>query len=308
MSKINNPKLIIGIPCHNEERSIGKVVTDFHLTFPEAEIWVVDNNCTDGTATVAKQSGTKVFFERRKGKGYAVRKIFNEFEGDFLILIDGDGTYLASDAKFLFDQAVKEQADLAVGNRMMRRNRKEFSFSHWWGNKFVTAVLNALFGTGFQDVESGLRVLSGDFVRSSAMLSSGFGVEPEITVLAIEKEAVVREYPISVLPRMKGSYSKLRTFQDGAVVLYTMISLFRDYRPLKFFSYLALGGFLTASFLGWYSVRDYLTTGIVKHIPALIVGGLFAVCGFISFISGLILSGIKRRYEELVELLSRKKH
>jgi glycosyltransferase involved in cell wall biosynthesis len=299
-------KITIAIPCHNEELTIEKVVDDFRRELPEALILVVDNNSSDDTAKKAKDTGALVISEKRQGKGYAVQRIFDEFQGDILVLVDGDDTYLATDVHKLVVPVAEEGIEMVVGNRMHPLNNKIFSGSHWLGNKFLTKSLNVLFGVKLQDMESGFRAIDKKFVSSSALLAGGFGIEPELTIQTLERGMKIKEVPISIRSRKEGSHSKLNTIQDGTVVLYTIISLFRDYKPLQFFSLTSSVFFLVAMGLGWYSIRDYVATGVVYHIPALFVAGFFAIASFVSFIAGLILSSIKRRHEELLVILGRK--
>lgn len=304
---MKDKKIIVAIPCYNEALSIGKVIADFKKELPEAEILVVDNNSKDRTAEAAKDLGVQVVSEKKQGKGFAVQRIFDEFRGDILVLVDGDDTYLAGDVHNLLKSVIDEEADMAVGNRIHSKNNAIFSNSHWFGNKFLTLALNLIFGTRLRDMESGFRVMNKKFIESSALLAGGFGIEPEITIQALEKGMQIKEISINLKSRGKDSHSKLNAVRDGTVVLYTIISLFRDYKPLKFFSLLSGICLLLGFGLGWYSIRDYLETGIVYHIPALVVAGFFMIASFMSFIAGLILSSIKRRHDELVVIMRRNK-
>ena len=307
MVEIKEKLIVVAIPCYNEEVTIGKVMADFKTELPTAEFLVIDNNSTDRTAEIAIRAGARVFSEKKQGKGFAVQKIFEIFKGDILILVDGDDTYPAESVKKIINPIINEEAEMVVGNRMHRRNLKNFSQSHWLGNKFLTRSLNFLFRTKLKDMESGFRAMDKKFIESSALLASGFGIEPEITIQALEKGMRIKEIPIAVKIRKNGSHSKLNAVRDGTIVLYTIISLFRDYKPLQFFTLITSIFFLITIGLGWYSIRDYVATGIVYHIPALFVSGFFAVAGFISFIAGLILSSIKRRHDELLVILRRKR-
>ena len=302
-----NEKIVIGIPCYNEEKTIKKVIKDFQKKMPKSDIIVVDNNSSDGTFEIAKKAGARVFFEKKQGKGFAVQKIFNEFNGDILVLIDGDDTYSVDDAHKLIKPIIEGVADMVVGDRIHIDNTKVFSSSHWWGNKFLTTALNICFATKFKDMESGLRAMNKNFVQSTAILAGGFGIEPEIMIQAIEKGCVIKEVPISLVPRSDGSDSKLNTVKDGTIVLYTVLSLFRDYKPLHFFLILAVILVLLSFILGWYSLEGYFETGIVSHIPSLVVAGFLISASFTSFIAGIILSSIKRRHDELVVLMNRMK-
>lgn len=300
-------KITVAIPCYNEESTIAKVISDFKTELPQADVMVVDNNSKDNTAEVARRLGAVVFSEKKQGKGNAVRKIFDEFKGDIMILVDGDDTYLAKDVHNLLLPVLEGSADMTVGNRIHKKNSEAFTSSHWLGNKFLTSALNLIFRTRLKDMESGFRAMDKKFVDSSALLAGGFGIEPEITIQALEKGMRIKEIPISLFQRKEGSHSKLNAVRDGTTVLYTIISLFRDYKPLQFFSLLSLLSLLFAFGLGWYSIKDYVRTGIVTHIPSLVVAGFFSVSALINFIAGLILSSINRRHEELLVILRRKR-
>lgn len=303
----NDSKIVIAIPCYNEEITIGKVISDFQRELPQAEIVVIDNNSRDNTSLCAKQAGARVIAEKRQGKGFAVQKIFNEFQGDILVLVDGDDTYQAGDVHGLVNLVKEGKAEMAVGNRIHKKNNNSFTASHWFGNKFLTKSLNFLFRTKIRDMESGFRAIDKLFVESSALLAGGFGIEPELTIQALERGMRIREIPISLSFRRAGSHSKLNAIRDGSIVLYTIISLFRDYKPLQFFSLISGLFILGGAGLGWYSIKGYLSTGIVHHIPSLIVAGFFMISSFICFIAGLILSSIKRRHDELLVIINRKR-
>ncbi len=300
-----NEKIIVVIPCYNEEKTIEKVVRDFKKELPHARILVVDNNSTDKTQIKARKAGAEVVFEKKQGKGHAVQRSLEEFREDIFVLVDGDDTYRAIDVHILIDLIVKDIADMAVGNRMVTTNRTAFSTSHWFGNKFLNAVLNMFFRTRFNDMQSGLRVMNKRFMNSTALLAGGFSIEPELTIQAVEKGMVVKEVSIALAPRPKGSHSKINAVRDGTIALYTLVSLFRDYKPLQFFTFLAGACFLSGAVLGWVGTAEYFATGLVTRIPSLIVSGFLFIAGLISGISGLILSSIKRRHDELVVLLNR---
>jgi glycosyltransferase involved in cell wall biosynthesis len=300
-------KIIVGIPCYNEESSIKKVIEDFKRELPEARIFVVDNNSTDRTAEIARNAGAEVFSEKKQGKGFAVQKLFKVFNGDILVLVDGDDTYPAESVKKLLEPVVSEEVEMVVGNRIHNKNMKNFSRSHWFGNKFFIKFLNVLFGKDIKikDVFSGYRVFSRDFISAVILLSKGFEIESELSIQAIENKLKIKEIDVFYRLRKAGSNSKIKTFRDGVTILYVIISLFRDYKPLVFFSSMSFI-FLTFSFLlGWYGIKDYFATGMVYHFPSLFVSGFFAIASFVSFIAGLILSSIKRRYDEIISILKK---
>jgi glycosyltransferase involved in cell wall biosynthesis len=300
-----NEKVIVVIPCYNEEKTIQKVVGDFRKELPQARVLVVDNNSTDQTRTKALAAGAEVVFEKKQGKGHAVQRSLEEFREDIFVLVDGDDTYQASDVHRLIELIVKDVADMAVGDRMTLTNRDAFSTSHWFGNKFLNIALNMFFYTHLNDMQSGLRVMNKRFMNSTALLAGGFSIEPELTIQAVEKGMIVKELPISLHARPDGSHSKINAVRDGTIALYTLVSLFRDYKPLQFFTTLLGFCFVVGVILGWYGTKEYFETGIVTRVPSLIVSGFFFIAGLISGIAGLILSSIKRRHDELVVLLNR---
>ncbi len=300
-------KILVVVPCYNEEKTIKKVVKGFRKELPHAKILVVDNNSQDDTYNCAASSGACVVFEKKQGKGHAVQRALEEFREDIFVLVDGDDTYKAKDVHNLLDIVQKDIADMAVGNRMISKNRKAFSTSHWYGNRFLNGILNMIFRSNFCDMQSGLRVMNKRFMNSTALLAGGFSIEPELTIQAIEKGMVIKEIPISLHERPKGSHSKINAVRDGTIALYTLVSLFRDYQPLQFFTIFSGIFLIGGACLGWYGTVDYFDTGIVTRVPSLIVSGFLIIASLISMIAGLILSSIKRRHDELVVLLNRMK-
>ncbi len=297
--------IVVVIPCYNEEKTIAKVIKDFRRELQEARIVVIDNNSSDNTRQKALNAGAEVFFEKKQGKGYAVQKSFDIFNEDIFVLVDGDDTYFAGDVKKILQPILDQRADMVVGNRMHKENLNAFSTRHWYGNKFLNHVLNFFFHTHINDMQSGLRVMSKDFISSTALLAGGFSIEPELTIQAIEKGMIIKEIPIILHKRPDGSHSKINTVRDGTIALYTLLSLFRDYKPLQFFSTLSFIFLIGGIILGWMGVSEYFELGTVSRMPSLVVAGFLILASFISFISGLILSSIKRRHDELVVILKR---
>lgn len=292
-------KIVVAIPCYNEETTIGKVVADFRNEKINSDIVVIDNNSKDKTAEMAREAGAIVVPEKKRGKGYAVQRIFDEFEGDILVLVDGDDTYSAAEVDKLLAPLISNEADMVVGNRMQYSNKSSFSKAHWAGNKIFTRMLNSLFGTSLRDILSGYRAFNKNFINSVALLAKKFEVESELTIQAIEKDLKIKEVDISLKPRIKGSNSKIKAVRDGAAISYAILSLFRDYKPLKFFSILSFIFLVGGIILGWYSIEDYLKTGLVNRLPSLLVASFFILSSFVSFTAGLILSSVKRRNDEI---------
>lgn len=300
-----NLNFVVAIPCYNEELTIAKVIRDFRNELPNSKIIVFDNNSKDKSAELAMSSGAEVLCVKKQGKGNVVKNIFKKIDEDILILVDGDDTYFAKDVKKLVQPIIDDEADMVVGNRIMGKNRG-MNTSHNLGNKLFRWILNIFFRTKFQDILSGYRVFSKDFYKNVSLLSSGFEVETELTLQALEREFRVMEIPIGYQPRPEGSHSKIREFGDGSKIIFTIISLFRDYRPMTFFSCLGFFFILVGLALGFRVVLEFFETGLVPRLPTAVLSITFIILGFTSFLSGLTVSAINRRYRELENILKNK--
>ena len=230
-----NEKIAVLIPCYNEEVTIGYVVEDFKRFLPQAEIYVYDNNSTDKTAEAALRAGATVRPEYRQGKGAAVRTMFRDIDADCYIMADGDATYPAASAPAMAELVLSQKADMVIGDRLsttyFTENKRKF---HNFGNLLVRKLINSLFNSSIKDIMTGYRAFSYNFVKTYPVLSQGFEIETEMTIHALDKNFLIREIPIDYSDRPPGSESKLNTYADGIKVLKTIFTLYKDYKPLKF--------------------------------------------------------------------------
>lgn len=292
------------IPCYDEAVTIGRVVREFRRELPEARILVFDNNSTDATVQQALAHGAEVSHEYKRGKGNVVRTMFREVEADVYVMVDGDGTYPADQVHSLLAPVLAGKADMVVGSRLGQYSDGAFRFLHHFGNRMIRSLINTLFGSRLRDVLSGYRCFSSRFVQSVPVLSTGFEVETELTLHALDKGFAVREIPVRYLARPAGSTSKLNTLRDGLLVVKTVLSIFKDYRPLRFFSAIGLACGLLGLLIGSIPVREFLDSGVVSHpSTAVLATGLMLISG-LSVMTGLILDTINRRYREQHQLLS----
>lgn len=295
-------KIAVLIPCYNEAKTIRKVVSDWKHVMPEATVYVYDNNSTDGTAKIAAEAGAVVRHEYRQGKGNVVRTMFREVFADCYILVDGDDTYPAEDGPAMADAVLKEKADMVVGDRLsstyFTENKRPF---HNFGNSLVRLSINKMFDTDIKDIMTGYRAFSYKFIKTFPVLSKGFEIETEMTIHAVDKNMYVKNHTITYRDRPEGSESKLNTYSDGLKVLGTILRLYRDYKPLGFFTWLAVILFVLMLIFLVPVLSDYLVTGLVAKFPTLIVCGFTAIAAVISLFAGLILSSIvhesKMEYE-----------
>lgn len=296
-------KIAVLIPCYNESKTIKKVVEDYKKALPEAKIYVYDNNSTDKTDVIAKKAGAIVRYEYRQGKGNVIRTMFREIDADCYLMIDGDDTYPAENAKEMCDLILNGKADMVIGDRLsstyFTENKRPF---HNFGNKIVRWLINHLFKNKVKDIMTGYRAFSYEFVKGFPVLSKGFEIETEMTIHAVDKNFKLIEIPVNYRDRPEGSVSKLNTYSDGLKVLKTIATLFKEYKPFGFFSFLAVLLAIFATILVVPVFLDYFKTGLVLRFPTLIVSGFIYVFALLLFITGIILQVIVKKNRQNYEL------
>lgn len=304
-------KIAVLIPCYNESKTIAKVIQDFKHHLPEAVIYVYDNNSSDGTDEIARQNGAIVRYEHQQGKGNVIRRMFREINAHCYIMADGDDTYPAKFAPEMTQAILNENVDMVVGDRLsstyFTENKRPF---HNFGNRIVRSSINQLFKSNIKDIMTGYRAFSYAFVKTFPVLSKGFEIETEMTIHAIDKNMSIKNVIVDYRDRPTGSDSKLNTLSDGIKVIFTIIKLWKSYKPFHFFSLLALVIFLIsmALFIPLVFI-PFLSTGLVERFPTLILCGFAVIAAIISFFSGMILDTLiqkeKREFEFRLQLLDR---
>lgn len=300
-------KIAVLIPCYNESKTIAKVVKDYKEALPEADIYVYDNNSVDETDKIAKEAGAIVRYERRQGKGNVIRSMFHQIDADCYLMIDGDDTYPAENARQMCDEVLSGGADMVIGDRLsstyFEENKRPF---HNIGNVTVRYLINKLFHSNVRDIMTGYRAFSRDFVKMFPVLSKGFEIETEMTIHALDKNMLLKEIPVTYRDRPAGSVSKLNTYSDGMKVIFTIFRLFRDYKPLLFFSCISLGLLVLAAILFAPVFYEYLQTGLVPRYPTLIVSGFIVLLAMLLWSCGLILEVLVKKHRQMFEILRNK--
>lgn len=289
------------LPCYNEEAAIGATVERFRAALPSAQIYVYDNNSADRTRAVAAAAGAIVRSERQQGKGHVVRRMFADVDADVYVMADGDLTYDAGSAPAMVEMLLADQLDMVVGTR--RHEEKDaYRGGHVLGNRMFTGLLAGLFGRSFSDIFSGYRVFSRRFVKSFPVLSSGFEIETEMSVHALELRMPVGEIETSYGARPEGSHSKLSTFGDGGRILGTILTLYRIERPVLFFGLVGGALLVIAFLLAIPLVVTYLQTGLVPRIPTAVLVTGMTIVAVLCFFAGLILDTVTRGRREVRRL------
>lgn len=302
--KKEDKKIAILIPCYNESLTIEKVVKDYKKVLPEADIYVYDNNSKDGTDEIAKKAGAIVRYEYRQGKGNVIRSMFRDIDADCYLMIDGDDTYPAENAREMCNLVLEGKADMVIGDRLsstyFTENKRPF---HNFGNRIVRYAINKLWNNNIKDIMTGYRAFSYEFVKGFPVLSKGFEIETEMTIHAVDKNYKLVEIPVTYRDRPEGSVSKLNTYKDGFKVLKTIANLFKEYKPGGFFGLIAALFLLVSLILGVPVFIEYFDTGLVPRFPSLIVSGISLVIALLLWVAGIILGVIAKKHKQTYEIL-----
>lgn len=293
--------IVVLIPCYNEEVAVPLVVRDFRQALPNARIYVYDNASTDHTAEVARAAGARLGYEPFPGKGNVMRRMFSDIEADVYVLVDGDDTYEASAAPKLVRALLDNQLDMVNGARVTTI-QEAYRFGHRFGNRLLTGLVQVIFGKQFDDMLSGYRVFSRRFVKSFPAISSGFEIETELTVHALELRMKTAEVPIRYKDRPEGSSSKLNTIRDGLRILKMIGVLVKEERPLMFFGSAFVVLMLLSLGLAFPVGLEFLRTGLVPRLPTAVLAVGIMLAAFLSMACGLILDTVTHSRRELKRL------
>ena len=300
----NNGKIAVLIPCYNESKTIETVIKDYKKALPDADIYVYDNNSSDGTDKIAKKAGAIVKYEYKQGKGNVIRTMFKDIDADCYLMIDGDDTYPAENARQMCDLILEKKADMVIGDRLsstyFKENKRPF---HNFGNVLVRALINKLFKSNVRDIMTGYRAFSYEFVKTFPVLSKGFEIETEMTIHALDKNFLLTEIPVEYRDRPKGSVSKLNTYSDGLKVLKTIARLFKEYKPMCFFGIMSFIFFIISLIFGIPVFIEYFNTGLVPRFPTLIFSGFMLILSTLMLICGIILEVVVKKHRQLFELI-----
>lgn len=296
-------KIAVLIPCYNESTTIKKVIEDFKRELPEAIIYVYDNNSTDGTDKIARDAGAIVRYERKQGKGNVIRSMFRDIDAECYIMTDGDDTYPAEEARKLCEAVIERNADMVIGDRLsatyFKENKRLF---HNFGNVIVRKLINMIYKSNIRDVMTGYRAVSYKFAKTFSVLSKGFEIETEMTIHTLDKNMNIENIIIEYRDRPNGSESKLSTYSDGIKVIKTIISLYKNYKPLSFFSWISLILVLTGTIFLVPVLIDYIQTGLVPKLPSFVACVFFYMSAIQSFFGGLILQTMINRSRQDFEI------
>ncbi|MES2118995.1 MAG: glycosyltransferase [Pseudomonadota bacterium] len=301
MAAPKQPRIAVLLPCYNEEAAIGRTVAGFKKALPGAVVYVYDNNSSDGTVKAATKAGAIVRSERQQGKGHVVRRMFADIDADIYVMADGDLTYDPAAAPKMVELLLGDGLDMVVGTRR-HEEKTAYRGGHVAGNRAFTGLLSSLFGRSFSDIFSGYRAFSRRFVKSFPVLSSGFEIETEMSVHALELRMPVGEVETAYAARLEGSHSKLSTFSDGGRILRTIVTLYRVERPVLFYGGLGALLLIAALILAVPLVVTYAHTGLVPRFPTAILVTGMTIIAVLCVFAGLVLDTVTRGRREVRRL------
>ena len=297
-------KIAVLIPCYNEELTIEKVIKDFRKELPNADIYVYDNNSKDKTAEIAQKNENILRYEYKQGKGNVVRIMFYDIDADIYIMVDGDDTYPAEFVHRLIEPVRNGEADMCIGDRLsngtyQKENKRPF---HEFGNNLVKKSINVLFKTDLKDIMTGYRIFNKKFVKNMPVMTPKFEIETEMSLYALDKGYVIKEIPILYRDRPEGSTSKLNTVSDGLKVVKTIIKMYKNYKPLKFFTIIATIIFLLGILIGMPVIAEFFKTRYITKIPSAILATGLVTLSVIIGQCGVILDTVVRINKENYQL------
>ena len=292
------------VPCHNEAHTVAKVVTDLRATVPGIQVYVYDNNSSDGTDELARAAGAVVRYENRKGKGNVVRRAFSDIDADVYLLIDGDDTYDVDDAPAMIETLLEGPYDHVLGvRRELDASSSAYRPGHEAGNKAFNRLVSGLFGLPVTDMLSGYRIFSRRFVKSFPALSREFEIETELTVHSMNLRVPQTEVEVGFRDRPEGSESKLSTVKDGVKILTLIAHLIRHERPLAFHGIVGAVFALVGLLLAVPIFVEFGETGLVPRFPTAFLAASLMILAFLTWLVGLVLDGITRSRRESSRLV-----
>lgn len=297
-------KIAILIPCYNEELTIEKVIKDFKKELPDAEIYVYDNNSKDKTAEIASANGAIVKHEYRQGKGNVVRTMFRDIDADIYVMVDGDDTYPAEFVHKLIEPIKTGEADMTIGDRLSNGTYQEENKRHFheFGNNLVKKSINVLFRTKLKDIMTGYRAFNKMFVKNMPVMTPKFEIETEMSLYALDKKYIIKEIPIVYRDRPDGSVSKLNTVSDGIKVVKTIVNMFKNYKPLQFFTLIAVILFIFGLIIGIPVFVEFIKTRYITKVPSAILATGIVILSVIIGQCGVILHTVVKNHKENYEL------
>lgn len=304
MSSLSNEDVCVLIPALNEEATIGQLIEDFHSEGFD-NILVMDGHSSDRTREIAEKKGAKVVVQTGKGKGQAIQEAFELIDSDYAVMVDGDGTYLASDIHTILKPLRVGSADQVIGNRFADYEAGAFTRLNRMGNRVLNKLFGFAYGEWLEDILTGYRGYTLRAIKSFDLRETGFEIESEMTIDSIKKDHRIEVVPITYLKRHSKAATKLNPLKDGFRIGRTIYKMAKLHNPMFYFGLIG-GFFIVAGMIaGIYVVSEWLQG--VTRVPLTVLTALLIIAGFQMFVFGMLSDLIVSLHRENMRTL-RKMH
>jgi dolichol-phosphate hexosyltransferase len=302
-TSLDKNDVCILIPTLNEEATIVQLIKDFRSEGFE-NILVIDGHSSDNTRQLAEENGAKVIVQEGKGKGQAVQEAFQLIEEPYTVMIDGDGTYLASDVHAVLQPILDGRADHTLGNRMANFESGAFTRLNLAGNRVLNKLFGFAYGIWLEDILTGYRGFTRHVIKNLSLTEMGFEIETEITVESVKHEMKVEVVPITYVARHSSADTKLNPLRDGLKIGKTIIRMARLHNPMFYFGILGTGLTLSGIAVGLYVVNEWMNG--VTRIPMTVLTALLILSGIQMFIFGMLSDLIVSLHRESMRILRKR--
>lgn len=291
------------IPTLNEGSTIGKLIAEFNeLGFNN--VLVIDGNSSDDTVTIAKDAGARTIIQSGKGKGQAVQEAFGAIEDKYVLMIDGDGTYLPSDAPAMVEPLIQGNADHVMGNRFANYEPTAFTKLNLVGNKLLNKLFGFAYGEWLCDILSGYRAFTHEAIKGMELNKTGFEIETEITVELVKNNFRIKEVPITYLSRSSLGETKLNPLKDGIKIGLTIYKLAKSHNPMFYFGIIGAIFVAMGSITGIYVVSEWFKS--TTHVLLAVLTTLMILIGVQLFIFGLVGDMVVSLHRESMRAIRKK--
>ena len=302
-TSLDKNDVCILIPTLNEEATIVQLIKDFRSE-GFGNILVIDGHSSDNTRQLAEENGAKVIVQEGKGKGQAVQEAFQLIEEPYTVMIDGDGTYLASDVHAVLQPILDGRADHTLGNRMANFESGAFTRLNLAGNRVLNKLFGFAYGIWLEDILTGYRGFTRHVIKNLSLTEMGFEIETEITVESVKNEMKVEVVPITYVARHSSADTKLNPLRDGLKIGKTIFRMARLHNPMFYFGILGTGLTLSGIAVGLYVINEWMNG--VTRIPMTILTALLILSGIQMFIFGMLSDLIVSLHRESMRILRKR--
>jgi len=291
------------VPTLNEAATIAEVIDGFREQGLD-DVLVVDGDSTDETREIAREHGARVIVQSGSGKGQAVQEGLEYVDSEYVLMLDGDGTYRPEDAPAMLDPLLSGEAEHVIGDRFADMESGAMTRLNQFGNGIIDRAFHLIHGQQQYDILSGYRAFARESVERLRLNAEGFGIETELAVECVKHGVGMAEVPITYLARPEDSETNLHPLWDGGTIILTLYRLAKTNNPLFYFGSVGASGVLVGGALAAYVGVEWFTRGIGHEVVA-IVSAFFLLFGVQLLIFGVLSDMIVTLHRDQMHRLQR---